>query len=147
MIQISLVPPTMVNQIWPQVEKYLEGAADYTHGRYQVDDILTAITDYEHLLWIAFDGANIKGAVVTNYINYPRKKFLAMTFCGGVDLDEWKDPMLKMLQAWAFDSKCDGVEATARLGWAKIFKTDGHRPLWHTFELPAAEAGLGEQHG
>ena len=147
MIQVSLVPPSLVSQVWPQVEEYLKGAADYTHGRYEVDDILTAITDYEHLLWIAFEGAKIKGAVVTNYTIYPRKKFLCMTFCGGIDLHEWKDPMLKMLQAWAFDSKCDGVEATARLGWAKIFKMDGQKPLWQTFELPAAEVGLGEHHG
>jgi hypothetical protein len=146
MIQVSLVPPALVNQIWPQVEEYLKGAADYTHGRYEVEDIRTTITDRDHHLWIAFDGAKIKGAVVTSYIKYPRKKALCMTFCGGVDLDEWKSPMLKLLQAWAFDGKCDCIESTARFGWAKVFNTDGYKPLWQAFELPAGMAGLGEQH-
>lgn len=146
-MQVTMVPLEYVHQCWPSVEEYLKGAAEYTHGRYEVQDILDAITDYDHTLWIAFDESGIKGAVVTNFANYPRKRYLVMSFCGGVELDKWKDPMLKLLQHWAHDNGCEGVEATARLGWAKIFKNDGHTPLWQTFQLPAADAGLGAQNG
>jgi hypothetical protein len=142
MIRISFVPKEYVDSCWGQIEEYLKGAADYTHGRYEVNDIYWAIVDYDHHLWIAFDDQQIKGAVVTNIVNYPRKRYLCMSFCGGVELDKWKDPMLKMLQHWAFDNYCDGIEATARPGWAKIFKDDGHVPLWRTFELPAGNKGL-----
>ena len=31
--------------------------------------------------------------------------------------------MLQLLQRWAKDNECDGIEATARLGWSKIFKS------------------------
>jgi len=144
-MQISLVPPNRVDEVWPLVEKYLDGAADYTYGRYKVDDIHVAITDYGFNLWIAYDEEEIKGAVVTNMVIYPRKKFLSMVFCGGIYLMEWKDLMLKTLQKYARDAQCDGLEATARLGWTKVFKADGHKSLWQTFELPAAE--LGESHG
>lgn len=147
MIQVTMVPREYVDACWKDVEKYLEGAAEYTHGRYEVDDIYDAIMDYDHQLWIAFDDQGIKGAVVTNFVQYPKKKYLCMTFCGGVELSDWKDPMLKLLQHWAHDNHCDGVEATARMGWTKIFKNDGHIPLWQTFQLPAAEAGLGASNG
>jgi len=147
MIKVSMVPPDHVFQCWDKVEKYLEGAAQYTHGRYEVGDILDCITDYDHTLWIAFDDEEIKGAVVTNIMTYPRKKYLSLVFCGGVELDEWKDDMLKLLQCWAYDNNCDGIEATARPGWLKIFKDDGHKSLWHTFQLPAGDAGIGEKHG
>jgi hypothetical protein len=146
-MQCSLVPHDFVDQIWGEVKEYLRGAADYTHGRYEVEDIYDAVMEYDHQLWIAFNEGGIKGAVVTNFIHYPKKKYLCMTFCGGVELDQWKDPMLKLLQQWAKDNHCDGVEATARLGWTKIFKDDGHKPLWQTFQLPAADAGLGAQNG
>jgi hypothetical protein len=142
-IQVSMVPREFVKQVWPDVEDYLRGAADYTYGRYEVQDILDAITDYDHTLWVAFNESGIKGTVVTNFAHYPKKKYLVMSFCGGVELDKWKAPMLKLLQQYAFDTKCDGVEATARIGWTKIFKDDGHKALWQTFELPAADAGLG----
>jgi len=142
-MQVTMVPKEFVGHCWDDVEGYLADAAEYTHGRYEVDDILDSITDYDHTLWIAFDEERIKGAVVTNFMHYPKKKYLCMTFCGGVELDKWKDPMLKLLQHFAHDTHCDGIEATARLGWTKIFKDDGHKPLWQTFQLPAAEAGLG----
>ena len=142
-MRVSMVPLEHVDACWKDVEKYLEGAAEYTHGRYTVDDIYDCVKEYDYTLWIAFNELGIKGAVVTNFVHYPRKKYLVMTFCGGEQLDQWKDPMLKLLQHWAFDSGCDGIEATARPGWAKIFKNDGHKPLWQTFQLPAADAGLG----
>ena len=146
-MQCTMVPREHVKEVWSQVEDYLQGAAEYTHGRYDVDDIYDSLMQYDHTLWIAFDEEGVKGAVVTNFAFYPKKKYLVMSFCGGVQLEKWKDPMLKLLQHWAFDNHCDGIEATARLGWAKIFKGDGHIPLWQTFQLPAAEAGLGAQNG
>ena len=141
-MQVSAVPAEYVKEVWPDVKGYLQGAGDYTHGRYEAEDILDSITDYDHTLWIAFTEEGIKGAVVTNFIDYPRKRMLCMNFCGGVQLENWKDPMLQLLQRWAKDNECDGIEATARLGWSKIFKSDGHKPLWQTFELP-----LGVEHG
>jgi hypothetical protein len=142
-LQVTMVPREHVDTVWEQVHEYLDGAAQYTYGRYAVEDIYDAIMDYEHTLWIAFDAEAIKGAVVTNFAHYPKKKYLVMAFCGGVELDSWKPQMLKMLQHFAFDTQCDGVESTGRPGWAKIFKQNGHKALWQTYELPVADAGLG----
>lgn len=146
-MQVTMVPREYVPDTWPDVKDHLDKAVAYTFGRYEIEDIYDAIMDYDHTLWIAFDEAGIKGAVVTNFVHYPKKKYLVMTFCGGVELEKWKPSMLKLLQHFAFDNQCDGVEATARLGWTKIFKDDGHKPLWQTFELPTATVGLGVKHG
>ncbi len=146
-MQCTMVPREHVDACWKDVKDYLAEAAAYTHGRYEVDDVYDSVMQYDHTLWIAFDKEGVKGAVVTNFAFYPKKKYLVMSFCGGVQLDLWKAPMLKLLQHFAHDTECDGVEATARLGWTKIFKDDGHKPLWQTFQLPAADAGLGAQNG
>ena len=143
MMQVSMVPKDYVKECWKDVKDHLTKAADYTYGRYEVEDILDAILDYDHTLWIAFDEEGIKGAVVTSFMHYPKKKYLNMVFTGGVELKEWKEPMLKLLQHWAYDNQCDGIASTGRPGWAKIFANDGHRVVWHTYELPAANAGLG----
>ena len=142
--KVSLVPTERIPTIWDHVIPYMERAAEYTYGRYTVDDILTALTDYDHTLWIAFvkeDG--LKGAVVTMIKQYPRKRYLDLVFIGGDDGFSWKAPMLKLLQHWAFDNDCDGIESSGRLGWAKAFADDGYKPLWQTFELPSATCGLG----
>lgn len=146
-MKCSMVPHEHVKEVWPQVKEYLEDAAKYTYGRYEADDIYESIIDQDHTLWVAFDKEGTKGAVVTNFVFYPRKKYLVMAFCGGVQLDQWKDQMLKLLQHFAHDTYCDGVESTGRPGWTKIFQHDGHKPLWQTFQLPAADAGLGVSNG
>ena len=130
MIKVSMVPREHVTNIWDAVTPHLKKAADYTYGRYEVEDILDCLTDYDYTLWIAFDDKEIKGAVVTMISSYPRKK-----------------PMLELLQKWAFDTECDGIESIGRPGWAKIFKSDGHKPLWNTYELPVAKTGLGDING
>lgn len=143
-MQVSLIPPEHVYDVWSRTQGFMEKAAEYTYGRYTPDDILVSLTDYDHLLWIAFDeDKDIKGITITCFKQYPRKKCLDMVFCAGDEGMEWKDPMLKMLRHWAFDNECDTIESSGRLGWSKIFKGDGYKPLWQTYELPVADTGLG----
>ena len=135
-MEVSMVPPQLVNTCWKQIEPFMAKAAKYTYGRFTSDDIYDSVTEHDYQLWVAFDETGIKGAVVTNIMVYPKRKLLCMSFCGGYDLKEWKEPMLSLLQRYAKDMGCDGIEATARAGWAKIFLNNGYKQHWVTFELP-----------
>lgn len=135
-MEVSLVPKEFVEGCWSQVEGYLEGAAKYTYGRYNVQDIKDCITDYDHQLWIAFENDKIYGAVVTEIANYPRCRILAMQFTGGVELKKWKKPMLEILQRWAKDNGCEKIESPGRPGWARVFRDDGYEAKFITYELP-----------
>lgn len=145
-LHVSVVPTEHVMTVWPQVVGYIDDALDYTYGRYEAQDILDQLLEGSHLLWIAFDVDKIRGVVVTHFMYYPRKKYLACPIVAGEDFDTWKEPMLEILQRWASDNECEGLEATARLGWARKFKNDGYEALWQTFQLPAV-AGVGAHHG
>lgn len=145
-IMVSVIPTEHVLNVWPQVVGYIEDALVYTYGRYEAEDILEQLIDGNQLLWIAFEGSKIKGVVVTRFIYYPRKKYLGCPIVSGDEFDTWKLPMLDTLQMWASDNGCEGLEATARLGWARKFKSDGYEALWQTFQLPAG-AGSGVAHG
>jgi hypothetical protein len=136
MIEVSAVPTEYINTCWSQVEEFLEGAADYTHGRFTLGNIYDRIVEDGYQLWVAIDEEKIIGAVVTNVTTDPQKKVLAMPYCGGVELHKWKDPMLALLRRFAADVGCEAIEATARKGWAKVFKDDGYQERWVTFELP-----------
>jgi hypothetical protein len=147
-MNIALIPPDHVLRMWPRVRPFMQKAAEYTHGRYEVDDILVSITDYGNDLWVVFDDSiNVLfGACVTGFKHYPRMKCLDMIFIGGDDNTGmgWKNDMLKVLQHWAYDNHCDEIESSGRPGWAKIFKSDGYTMLWQTFALPVADCGLQE---
>jgi esterase/lipase superfamily enzyme len=143
-MQISLIPADSVLDVWPKLAAYAAKVAAYTHGRYEAEDILDTIQQYGDNLWIAFEGDVFFGMVVTRFVQYPRIRCLDVVFCAGEDVADWKDPMFKILQHWAYDNHCDRIESSGRLGWSKLFKDAGYKPLWQVFELPVADSGLGE---
>lgn len=136
MIEVSLVPTEYVDSCWSKIENFIAKAAEYTYGRFSTSNIYDMVKEGDYQLWIAFDEDKFKGAVVTNVVTYPQRKLLCMQFCGGEDLKDWKDQMLAILRRFAKDIGCDGIESTARPGWAKIFQNDGYAANWVTFELP-----------
>jgi hypothetical protein len=116
---------------------YVADALAYTYGRYEPEDTLDELLAGTHQLWIAFEDGDINGAVISHILQYPRKRFLGCPIVTGDEFSTWKAPMLDILQRFAADNDCEGLEATARLGWARVFKDDGYEALWQTFQLPA----------
>lgn len=135
-LHVSLVPKDYALQVWPQVEGYVAKATKYASGKYEPEDVLDLVMQYDYPLWIAFDDAGIKGVVVTKFIQYPRKKYLFLEFCGGKDGFSWKAPMLSILRSWARDNGCDGIEGAGRDGWQRVFGRDGYVPTLRHFEMP-----------
>lgn len=135
LMNISLVLPEHYEAIWPDINDYMDGAAKYTHGRFKVEDIKHGLIKNNQQLWIAFDD-NIKGAVITEIIQYPQIRALIMHFTGGIKLPTWKDEMLKTLQSYARDKGCNTIESYGRRGWERVFKNDGFKSKFMFYELP-----------
>ena len=147
-MEISLVPPNLVDALWPRLFPHLSKAAEYTFGRYEPEDILEAALTGDAHLWVALDDkAEIVGITVTRFWQYPRKKCLDMVFLAGDDGFAWKEDMLAMLRKWASEAGCDALEGSGRPGLARAFRDDGYQLLWQVFEIPVAEAGVGGQDG
>jgi len=142
-VNVTLVPQDQVLDVWPRIAEYMRESAEYTNGRYDAEDILSLILDYSYPLWIAFEGHDIKGAVVTRFVQYPKKKYLSLDFVGGARGEGmgWKDPMLAVMRRWAKDNHCQGIESTGRLGWERIFRDDGYVPGLRNYELPLEGIG------
>jgi hypothetical protein len=139
MIEVSMVPPAYVDTCWDKVEPFAEKAAEYTYGRYTTNNIYERAKDESYQMWVAYEDDIFKGVVITEVVTYPQRKLLSMHFCGGIQLKEWKSPMLKLLQLFARDMGCDGIESVGRPGWEKVFREDGYKALWVTYELPLGE--------
>ncbi len=135
-MQVSLVPVEYIENVWPSIEAYLDGAATYTYGRFTVADIKNGIMTTPQQLWIAFDGDDVYGAVVTEVCVYPQMSTLIMHFTGGKQLPKWKTEMLELLQRFAKDNGCTTIESYGRRGWEKVFKNDGFKSRFMFYELP-----------
>lgn len=134
-MQVSIVLPEHYEMIWPNISKYMEGAAKYTYGRFDVEDIKSGLLKEKQQLWIAFDD-KIYGAVITEIIQYPKMRTLVMHFTGGMELQKWKPEMLKALQSYAKSKECAAIESYGRRGWEKVFKNDGFKSKFMYYELP-----------
>jgi hypothetical protein len=124
-----------IDQVWADIESYIEGAAKYTHGRYTADDIRQTFKEGGQQLWIAYDD-RIYGAVITEIIQYPQMRALIMHFTGGIELPKWKDEMLSVLRSFAKDANCQTIESFGRTGWKKVFSKDGFKSKFMFYELP-----------
>jgi hypothetical protein len=124
-----------IDQVWADIESYIEGAAKYTHGRYTADDIRQTFKEGGQQLWIAYDD-KIYGAVITEIVEYPQMRALIMHFTGGIELPKWKDEMLSVLRSFAKDANCKTIESFGRTGWKKVFSKDGFKSKFMFYELP-----------
>jgi hypothetical protein len=144
-IQVSLVPKEYVNGVWPEVKDYIAAAVKQTDGRYHEDDVLNLLIEHNYLLWVAFTEEKMQGAVVTCFLDYPRKKALHVMFLGGVGAKKWKNETMRVLQDFARDSDCTVLETSGKFdwedSWSRVFKDDGFRPLWQTYEVPVLKQG------
>src|SRR5512145_2640923 len=102
--EVSLVPPSGLPDIWAEVKPLLERVLPTTAGRYQLVDVVHAIQNFQHQLWIALDEERkVKGIVTTTIITYPRKKAMVGLLCAGTELKHWMAPMLALLDHFAED--------------------------------------------
>jgi len=134
-LEVSLVDPNYVSLVWGEVEPILGKSIGTAHGRYDMKDILREIVNFEQHLWVVFDEeSKIIAALTTKFAYYPKKTVLAGQFLGGEKIMRWRGPMLKKLEDWAKDNKCDGLEMTGRNGFQKVLGPYGWTPEYVVFE-------------
>ena len=132
---VSLVPPMHIESAWPSLEPHLFPAVERSHGRWTMPALKEMALLNEKQVWIVFDdNKDIHCVAVTQNVTYPARKMLSIEFLGGAGLEKWAFKLLDVLNSWAKDSGCDGVEATARIGFWKWLEKDGFDKAYTVFE-------------
>lgn len=120
-MKVSLVPPGMVSGVIPALLPYLRKSEKWTRGRATVDDILRFVLNGQMQLWIVHEENTIYGHVVTEIKEYPRCKMLTVQYCAGEPshMQYVDDEIFDLLDRFAKDAGCTGVEFVGRPGWRK----------------------------
>ena len=131
-LEISLVPPGNVYTTLPGLMPYLEESASRSQGRSTVDDILRFVLNGQMNLWVVFspEDSKIYGHVITEVKQYPSKTLLVIQYCAGEPnhMQYCEDKMYDLLERFARDAKCAGIELIGRFGWTKHVKKYGYEP-------------------
>lgn len=132
----SAVPPAYIPYAWEHVEPLLQPAVDRCNGRWNINDVLGALISGHYRLWVVFDKSTetYTAAMVTQTVSYPRYKMIAVQFLGGEGFEQWGDELLDLLERYAKESGCRGIESTARFGFWPFFKRRGYSKVCAVYE-------------
>ena len=113
-------------QEFERCKPYIEAALEYTGGTHDIIDIYEGLYKGTMQLWPAE-----KSCLVSEIINYPKKKVLNI-FLGGGDLTEILS-MHEDVIRWAKDQKCTALNMTGRFGWKKPLAKHGWKPMHSSY--------------
>ena len=102
---ITMVPPSYVETLWPEVRDQLLKAIARSKGRWTEQALFNSVVSGNQHLWLAFDSEHkINGVGTTELVSYPGKKMLTIQFLGGDKFNEWGWDMRERFTDWAKDN-------------------------------------------
>lgn len=115
---ISLVPHDALSVFWPIAEPFIEKALEAAPGYYRAVDVLDNIINEREALWAVLDDDENAIACFTTMVQqFPLCRRLLVHHVGGDGLDIWQDDCWRILQNYARDTGCSGIDARGRDGW------------------------------
>lgn len=109
---------------WIRCKPWIEAALPYARGTHTIEDIEAGIESGQFVFW-----AGPKSAVITEVLQYPRKRVLHYFLLGG-DLRELVEFMEPRITAWAKSIGCNGVSGAGRKGFERVYAKSGFELAW-----------------
>lgn len=136
MIQISAVPPEMVDDYWGLALPLLSKAFEYSAAKVDPQDVYEDLMNGNQSLWVVFEGTpiNLVGAFTIRVKAYPAGQSLCGEHLGGERLNEWADQLFEIMESYANDLGIKNLELIGRRGWEKVLKPKGWKSNLVIFE-------------
>ena len=112
------IPPARVRELWPLTEPMLRAAI----ARGRISDfagVQRRVFEGAALLWIVWDGKQIKAAAVTELQAVGRETICTIVACGGRHARTWIG-LIDRLEAYAKAEGCRAMRFYGRNGWLRM---------------------------
>lgn len=120
-LEFSLVPYGGLTAVVPAIWDFLVKSEKWTRGRANIDDIVAFLYSGQMQLWMVYDldSHGIYGHVITEVKQYPRMKMLVMQYIAAEKhtMQFVDEKVYPILEKYARDTGCGGLEAFGRPGW------------------------------
>ena len=128
MIELVQIPKKNVEEVWPIVVKDIADALARSNGYALADHIKKWILKEKMQLWILWSlkDKQYYGTVVTEIIQRPLQRCLNIKIMTGKHREKWQH-LIKHIEDFAWQNKCDLLELVARPGWKKVLKPFGYK--------------------
>ena len=123
--KVALVNSEDIELVWDEVIPLVEKALSHAEGELKPEDIRKHLDTGDLRLWVALQDRDIIASMVTEIIQYPRKKIVRVITVAGKDMSMWYD-FLPMLEGYAVRNGCSSLEAWTRKGMTRKLKDWKH---------------------
>jgi hypothetical protein len=135
------IPRENIDQVWPLIEDRIEEACLTSRGKETAFDVRRDARYGERQIWVVWDGEakGVLAVVVTQLINHPRCRTCRINICVGEERERWQRH-ISIIEGWARENGCRGMELMARPGWSRILKPYGYDTTHHLVEKDLQDA-------
>jgi hypothetical protein len=135
------IPPEAIDQVWPLIAARIEEACLTSRGKETAFDVRREVRYGERQIWVVWDGEgkDVLAVVVTQLINHPRKRTCRILICVGEERERWQHH-ISIIENWAKENGCRGMELFARPGWSRVLKHYGYDTTHHLVEKDLQDA-------
>jgi len=124
---ISLVPPTLIDVIYPMCEHYILKVIDRAENDISSDTTKKRLKAGETMLCVIYDDDEIIAVNILEVMEFETgHRALYIPITGGERMSEWLDDFLKLAMDIAKDLKCVELRGiSCRPGWIRALKSHG----------------------
>jgi hypothetical protein len=134
-LQITVVPPAVLDVVWPKAAEMLGKAVKTTRPRYNVDSLRAELDRGGLVLWLVLDGTEPVAAFTTRIAAYPESRGLCMDWIGGERMREWLPLAQPLMEMYARDNGCTHLEGYGRKAWGRWLQKYGWEPEYTAYRM------------
>lgn len=134
-LQITVVPPAVVDVVWDDAKKMLLRAVNATQGVYDIDSVERGLATGEFVLWLVLDGTKPVAALTTRICQYPTARGLAIDWLGGDRMREWLPMVQETMEQYARENNCTHLEGYGREAWGRWLRKYGWKPAYIAYKM------------
>jgi hypothetical protein len=116
--RLICIDPARISEFWPHVSPLIRAAME-RGAITDFGEVSDAVLAGSALVWIAWSGATIEAAAVTQLNTVGGARFCTIVACGGRRRDEWL-PLLAGLERYAKAESCKAMRIFGRRGWERL---------------------------
>lgn len=118
-MEFQVVYPEVIDEAIENSHNLLKNLCERSK-RYTIEGIRECVINGKMQFWVATENNAIIALCLTQINQYHQSKYLQIIAGTGTNRHKWQG-YVKVLEQWAKDMNCNGVESVARKGWLKVF--------------------------